>query len=264
MRRGIVVLALGAMPAIAALFAIACGGGDDRFVLTNADAPFVPVIESTDLAVGVDRVVLRLLDRAAAPSFAAGTTFQVRYFEPVEGGLRFRSDAALEVVAVGPETFYVGAAPLDVVGTWALEVRAVAAGASDDAAQVSARLPFVVAATTASPAVGEQAPATEALRSALAGGRPALVVLTLSDDCAGSALCDRALAQAERAAVAALAPPVVTERAPASGQPQSGWTLENEPWTYIVGADGRILARFERMATDAELQAAITAASAPR
>ena len=263
MTRGIVIVALGAMPAIAALLVIACGGGDDRFVLTNADAPFVPVIESTDLAVGVDRVVLRLLDRAAAPSFAAGTTFHVRYFEPVQGGLRFRSDAALEVVGVGAETFYVGAAPLDIVGTWALEVRAVAAGAPDDAAQVSARLPFVVAATTASPAVGEQAPATGPLRSALAAGRPALVVLTLSADCSGSALCDRALAQAERAA-AAMALVVVAERAPANGERESGWTLENEPWTYVVGADGRILARFERLATDAELQAAIAGATAAR
>ena len=254
-----IVVALGAIAVIAALVAIACGGGDDRFVLTNADAPFVPVIESTDLAVGVDRVVLRLLDRAAAPSFAAGTTFQVRYFEPVQGGLRFRSDAALEVVAVGPETFYVGAAPLDVVGTWALEVRAVAAGAPDDAAQVSARLPFVVAATAASPAVGDQAPTTEARREALAAGQPALVVLTLSDDCSGSALCDRALAQAQRLA-AAMALTVVAERAPANGERESAWTLENEPWTYVVGAGGRILARFERLATDAELRAAITQA----
>ena len=260
MTRGIVIVALGAIAAIAALLAFACGGGDDRFVLTNADAPFVPVIESTDLAVGVDRVVLRLLDRAAAPSFAAGTTFQVRYFEPVQGGLRFRSDAALEVVGVGAETFYVGAAPLDVAGRWALEVHAVAAGASDDAAQVSARLPFVVAATTASPAVGDRAPESGPLREALAAGRPALVVLTLSDDCSGSALCDRALAQAQRLA-AAMVLSLVADGPPANGERESGWTLENEPWTYVVGADGRIRARFERLATDAELQAAITQAT---
>ena len=55
---------------------------------------------------------------------------------------------------------------------------------------------------------------------------------------------------------------VVAERAPANGEPETGWTLENEPWTYVVGADGRILARFERLATDAELQAAITQATA--
>ena len=164
---------------------------------------------------------------------------------------------------VGSETFYVGAAPLDVVGTWALEVRAVAAGAPDDAAQVSARLPFVVAATTASPAVGDRAPESPSLRSALAAGRPALVVLTLSADCSASALCDRALAQAQRLATA-MALVVVAERAPATGERETDWTLENEPWTYVVGADGRILARFERLATDAELQAAITGASAAR
>ena len=50
----------------------------------------------------------------------------------------------------------------------------------------------------------------------------------------------------------------MAERAPANGEGESGWTLENEPWTYVVGAGGRILARFERLATDAELQAAIT------
>ena len=103
---------------LVAVAAVACGGGDsDRFVLTDPETPFVPVIESTDLALGVQRVVLRLVDRAEAPLFPAGTTFTLRTFEPVEGGVRFRTDAALTVVAVGEETFYVGVAPFDGGGT---------------------------------------------------------------------------------------------------------------------------------------------------
>ena len=258
--------------AVGAVLAAACGGGGpDRFVVTNADAPFVPVVESQDLAVGVDRVVLRLLDRDAAPTFDAGTTFAVRYFEPVVGGVRFRSDATLAVVEVGAETLYVGAAPFDAAGTWELEVRASAApGGADGEPLISARLPFVVALETTSPAVGTVAPGTPSLQVALgtpgAAGGPVLVVLTLVGDCFGSGLCDRALAQTQRlgaaAGVAVVAEQGLEEEpgegpGPSTSGVLTDWSLENDPWIYVVGPGGVITARFERLATDAELEAAL-------
>ena len=234
-----------------------------RFVLTNADAPFVPVLESQDLAVGVDRVVVRLVDRNAAPRFDDGTSFNVRYFEPVEGGVRFRADATLEVVEVGAETLYAGAAPFDIAGRWEMEVRA----GGPNGELISARLPFEVALETRSPAVGSMAPGTRSVQEPLEAGRPVVVVLTLVGDCFGSGLCDRARAQAERAGASAGAAVVVEQglveeadgEAPVPSE--SGvlldWSLENDPWIYVVGSDGVIAARFERVATDAELESAL-------
>jgi len=254
---------------IAAVIAATCsGGGSDRFVVTNVNAPFVPVMESQDLAVGVDRVVLRLVDRDSAPTFAAETGFTVRYFEPVTGGVRFRSDAVLAVVTVGSETLYAGAAPLDATGTWELEVRASAPGGTAAGEPlVSARLPFIVALETTSPAVGALAPETHSVQTALGTSRPVLLVLTLVNDCFGSGLCDRALAQAERLGAAAGVEVVVEQGlelsategpVPDASSVLTDWTLENDPWIYVIGSDGVIQARFERVATDAELAATLS------
>ena len=287
--RGVATAALG----IAAVVVSACGGGDsDRFVLTDPETPFVPVIESTDLALGVERVVLRLVDRAAAPLFPAGTTFTLRTFEPVEGGVRFRTDAALTVVTVGEETFYVGAAPFDGAGQWALQVRAQPPG---EELLLSPRLPFEVAATTATPSVGSLAPASPTLTSpadgplsqvtsaadpdpalyqtsvaeALAAGRPFVLALTTVGLCFGRGLCQRAVDQVSRlgaeAGVLAIHAEPLTEVGgeeaplPSPSGVLTEWNLQNDPWIFVVGGDGRIVARFERLATDAELRAALSA-----
>lgn len=276
---------------LVAVAAVACGGGDsDRFVLTDPETPFVPVIESTDLALGVQRVVLRLVDRAEAPLFPAGTTFTLRTFEPVEGGVRFRTDAALTVVAVGEETFYVGVAPFDGAGQWALQVRAQPPTGE---LLLSPRLPFEVAATTATPGVGSLAPASPTLTSpadgplpavtsaaepdpalyetsvaeALASGRPFVLALTTVGLCFGSGLCQRAVDQVSRlgeetGVLAIHAEPLTGVGGEGRALPSpSGvlteWRLQNDPWIFVVGADGRIAARFERLATDAELRAAL-------
>ena len=98
----------------AAIVLIACGSDDDRVILSAADAPFVPVIESSDLAVGHSRIVLTLLDRDAQPSFASDTMFRLRLFEPTEGGTRFRMEVELEAIEIEDETYYVAReVPLD-------------------------------------------------------------------------------------------------------------------------------------------------------
>lgn len=254
------VISLPLLLGFAALIA-ACGGGggDDRFVVTNAETAFVPVIESTDLAVGVDRIVVRLLDRTVAPTFAEGTTFQLRFFEPVEGGVRFRSDTEATVVTSGAETYYIAPAPLDVAGTWELAVRASGTGGEDDVA-VSARLPFVVGTATTSPAVGSVAPGSQALSEEVSKQRPVLVVLTLTGDCSGRGLCERALAQAEELA-GEFGLSLLTRTALLDSDGgrafQEAWSLENDPWIYVVGTNLVVLARFERVATEAELRQAI-------
>ena len=35
------------------------------------------------------------------------------------------------------------------------------------------------------------------------------------------------------------------------------WGLPSEPWTFLVGSDGRVTAKFERSLSEAELVAAV-------
>jgi hypothetical protein len=39
------------------------------------------------------------------------------------------------------------------------------------------------------------------------------------------------------------------------------WGLTTEPWTFVVGADGRIASRFEGLVSVHELEAAVHAAA---
>ena len=295
-----VILALAAL----ALFTTACGGGNgssgingDVFVVTESNAPFVPVIESTDIAVGVKRIVITLLDRNRSPSFAEGTTFAIRYFEPVEGGFRFREDQPAQVTFVGGEPFYSATAPLARAGQWELQVLVSPPNADRLA---SARLPFIVAPTTTAPAIGARAIPSPTLTladgslatitsdptpdpslyetsiiDALEQHQPFVVAFTTVGFCFGGDLCQHAVDQLKAigstANIIAIHAEPLTDIAPgATPVPsESGiltdWNLESDPWIFVINADGIITDRFEIIVDDAELAAALerVAISAP-
>ena len=275
--------------------AAACGGsGDDNVeVVREADAPFVPVIESSDLAVGEGRIVLHLLDRDRPPQFAAGTRFRLRVFEPTSGGVRFREDVPLAPLAVDPDIFYVALeVPLDQPGTWQLAVIAEAGSGSE---QTSPRLPFDVAARSRAPAIGDAAPASRSLtlsdsplelitsdpepdaelyrrsiHEALAEQEPFVVVFTTVGYCFGRSTCARAVEQLKRLApgsgVRAIhVEPLSVEEdgAPLPRQLEvlEEWALKSDPWIFVVDSRGRIVARFELVASDKELSTSLRAAA---
>ncbi len=295
--RWLIPLSLVGVAALVALLVVLLTDGSDgpadaATVVLPSTAPFVPVLESSDLAVGEMRLVLSLLDRAAPPRFPPGATFTLRYFDPVTGGVRFRADHELEVIPVGSKTFYVAAAPLDRPGQWELQV---IAALPNGESQLSARLPFLVAATPLTPAVGAAAPATPTLTTAdlplaqlsgdrapdpllyeisvagaLRRGRPFVVLFSSLETCIVRQLCERALDQIKRLASAAAVPAIHVEPfRDADGQGASAaagalgdWHLRNDPWLFVVAADGTILARFETVVRDADLAVALDAAAA--
>ena len=295
--RWLIPLSLVGVAAVVALLVVLLTDGSDgpadaATVVLPSTAPFVPVLESSDLAVGETRLVLSLLDRAAPPRFPPGVTFTLRYFDPVTGGVRFRADHDLEVIPVGSETFYVAAAPLDRPGQWELQV---IAALPNGESQLSARLPFLVAAAPLTPAVGAAAPATPTLTTAdlplaqlssdrapdpllyeisvagaLRRGRPFVVLFSSLEACIVRQLCERALDQIKRLAPAAAVSAIHVEPfRDAHGQGASAaagalgdWHLRNDPWLFVVAADGTILARFDTVVSDADLAAALAAAAA--
>lgn len=272
----------------AAALLVGCGSGDDRVILSEADAPFVPVLESSELSVGDSRIVLTLLDRNAQPRFAEGTSFRVRFFEPTEGGTRFRDEAELEPIPVEDETYYVARdVGLNIAGDWALAVTAVLA---DGTAQSSPRLPFTVTRSRSTPAIGEPVPDVptptrgdapierlsgdpdplpalygHSVHQLLAEREPFLIVFATYDRCAGRPACARAVEQAKRIAREL---GLVTIHVEPFGRRQppehqvivdavvEAWGIRLEPQFFIVGEDGRVVERFTVVVTDAELRAA--------
>ena len=274
---------------VVAIVLIACGSDDDRVILSAADAPFVPVIESSELAVGDSRIVLTLLDRDAQPSFAPDTRFRARLFEPTEGGTRFSLEVELDPVEVEHETYYVARdVPLNQPGNWAL---AVTAALGDGSAQSSPRLPFNVAANPVTPAIGDPAPDTitpsiadaaiedlsgdpdplpalyeRSIHQLLADGERFLIVFATYDRCAGRPVCARAVEQAKRIArdsdfstihVEPFGRQQLPEHQALIDETVDAWGIQVEPQFFVVDAAGKVVDHFAIVVTDDELREAV-------
>ena len=274
-----------------ALASLACGQSESRRVVTSSEAAFVPVIESSDIFVGVPRLALTLLARDAQPEFQEGAVFLIRYFEPTEGGIKFRSEAELTSIDVGGLRYLIAdAPPFDVSGQWAL---AVAIEMDDGTAESTPRLSFVVRGLPRGLEAGDAAPAIKTPtiadgvlermspmpdddlrmyeRSAselIAAGEPFLIIWGSAERCAGRLACARALEQARavlghgRIAVLHVEP---------FGRPRAGalqalideanaaWTIEAEPQLFVVDKDGRIASHFEIVVEPSQLEASVDA-----
>lgn len=280
-----------ALTALTALLASACGSSEERAVVIASEAAFVPVIESSDVFVGVPRLVLTLLERDTQPEFSEGTNFRIRYFEPTEGGVKFHSDRALNAIDVeGLRYFIADDPPFAVVGNWAI---AVTAELPNGTAESSPRLLFAVRQTARGLTIGDPVPtiATPTIsdgvlermaevsesdlglyeRSAaelLAAGEPFVIVWGSAERCAGRLACSRALRQAVESlreddiAVLHVEPfgrPRRAELQALVDAANEAWSIEAEPQFYVVDAEGRVAARFEIVVETSELREAVEA-----
>lgn len=290
--RQAIATASAALLLLGAALASACGDGDDRVVVTASEGAFVPVIETSDIYIGMPRFVVTLLERDTQPDFSDDAAFLARFFAPTaEGGLRFHSEAPLDTILVDELRYLITRGPpLDQAGQWAL---AVTVELADGTAESSPRLPFIVAEHPRGLVAGDDAPRIDTPtvrdgilerlaaqtrddsslyeRSAaelLDAGEPFLIVWASADRCAGRLACSRALAQAVQLRDAAVISVIHVEP---FGRPRSGelqtlidasneaWVIEAEPQLFIVDADGVIRARFEIVISDEELRQAVDA-----
>ena len=270
-------------------FAIAsCEESDDRVVVTSSEAAFVPVIESSDVFVGVPRLVLTLLERDRQPRFSEDAMFRVRYFVPTEGGIKFHSEAELSSIDVeGLRYLVANEPPFDAAGEWAL---AVTVELPDGKAESSPRLSYPVKDAPRGPSVGVAAPgiptptiddgvlermaAAESDRGMyeqsasrlIAAGEPFLIVWASADRCAGRLACARAADQAreiywqDKIAVLHVEPFGRPRRADLQSlidAANEAWVIQAEPQFYVVDEHGVIAARFEIVVESAELEAAV-------
>ena len=211
-----------------------------------------------------------------------------------EGPVETRT-ATFTAFPADPRGLYATALTFDRAGTWALRVRVPRAeGAPGEPASVAIRFP--VAKRALAPAAGDAVPASRnrtvrdvaslamltssgrpdpalyqhSVAQALEARRPFVVVF------ASPAFCTNALCGPQVEEVGALASTYagranfvhidIYERpdeirgdlARARRSPLlKDWGLKTDEWTFVVGADGRVVARFEAFVPRAEVEAAL-------
>jgi len=266
-----------------ALVAAACGNDreSNSAVSRPSEAAIVPVLASTDVAVGDVRLILTLREGNASAVFPAGTVFRFRYLQESGAGFRFRSDATARALDLADEAYYVATAAFDEAGVWAVEVRAEP---PDGEVVTSGRLQIPVEETARSLRIGDAAPLSStptladtplasltgdgqpepalyetSIAEAIVRGAPFLLAFTTVDPCFAGALCQRALDQVKRltAEQGVVGIHVEPLRLPAI---LDQWRLRNEPWLFVVDAGGLIVGSFELFAFEDELLEALATA----
>lgn len=256
---------------------------------TGAEAPVsedtsYPLVASSDLALGEDRVVVAFYDGETRPIASPDlpVTLELR---PPDGEPR-REPAAFLWTIPGEKGVYTATVDLDQVGEWLVIVHPEGLPASDPAT-------FQVLEDAATPQVGEPAPASHSLTAddaplvdittdpepdprfyelsigeAISSGRPTVVVFATPRFCT-SRVCGPTLDLVKAEAPAHPAVNFVhveiydLDRVPLELEPVPAvieWGLPSEPWVFVVGSDGRITGRFEGTVSAEELAAALEGA----
>ncbi|MCA1727484.1 MAG: hypothetical protein LC722_07490 [Actinobacteria bacterium] len=269
----------------AALALVACGpGGDAPTPGPTLTLGPVPAVLSTDLATGRNRFVFTLLDGRTGRSMAApDVSVDVAFFELPDRIPVAEAEGAFAWIEPGRAGAYVAEVELR-AGSWEAEV-------SPDGARPS-RVGFLVRERSLSPAVGQKAPAsfTRTLRDvqgrleelttdpaplarfyrtsilqAEMAAIPFVVIFASPGHCSGTG-CANMLRIAKRVAAGTTDLTFIhvepyrdaREAMPSHLDPAFGeWGLTSDPWLFVVGAHGRVVAKFERVVTVQELRAAI-------
>jgi hypothetical protein len=245
--------------------------------------PLTVAIASSDLAVGADRFAFGLFD--PAQRLIEDAAVEVTFFHlgdevaaPVE-----KAEAAFYPSVIEPAGLYVVNTTFDRPGEWGAEIRA---RLPDESEAPSQRVRFTVKPEPAAPGIGDAPPptanrtlATEpdlakltsdpqpdpdlyglTVDQAAASGRPTVVVFSTPGHCQ-SRVCGPVLdeVKAEKAkwsdrvnfvhieVYKTFDPLVLADE-------MAAWGLQTEPWVFVLGADGRVVARLEGNITAAELE----------
>ncbi|HEX2049815.1 MAG TPA: hypothetical protein VHJ34_04180 [Actinomycetota bacterium] len=249
------------------------------------DAEAYPVVVSSELVVGRNRFQLGVMDSNDAPIGSRSMSVAVRFFDLAESAAEPASSARLRYVETAPgRGVYVGTATFERAGEWGAEV-----SIDGDGVDSTVRTSFRVADDASTPAVGERVPASDtptladvddlseistdsdpdpsfyrtSIAQALRARAPFVVVFATPKFCQ-SAVCAPTLDTVQRIArdydgvtfvhvevYENLDDPSNLEQAPSVGE----WGLRTEPWVFVVGADGRVVSKYEGSVTPAELRA---------
>jgi hypothetical protein len=271
--------------------------------LPPSNPKFSAILATQDLAVGTNRVAFGLLDLNGMPVRTEEAQVQAVYFPPgqQEGKVRHTANARFQQwPPPGDRGVYITTLSFDVAGEasspqdgqWVLQITTTA----DDGTPIEAQTTAIVKEESATPGIGEPAPASEtptaqevddlstitsadtpdpelyqlSIREALETGKPTVVVFATPAFCV-SATCgpqvemlsqvkERHKGEANFIHVEVFQDPHLIQ----GGRPDTGlapavkeWGLPSEPWTFVIDKEGRVHAKFEQFTPSEEIEAAL-------
>jgi hypothetical protein len=247
-----------------------------------------PVLATSELVVGPNRVAIGLLENNVPIPDAAQTKVKVRYYRVTndEAMLTGEEQVTYYGEGLGPRGTYIAHPSFDAAGTWGLEVIAQRPGKS----AVTQRIGVMVTDKGSAVAVGTPAPKTKtptaadvsdlktitsatnpnpqfyqlSVDQAVTSGKPSMILFATPGFCQ-TAVCGPGVDVLQRLAdkfgdqVNAVHVEIYQhpfeklQTVPA----MSEWGLRTEPWLFLVGKDGRIVDRFEGGITSQEIAPAV-------
>lgn len=169
-------LCLGAIAALLALTASACGGSDDgggsggsdksdsassgaeSFEQPFDDVKAYPVFASSEVVEGENRFLIGLLNDEDAPISSPDISMHVAFFDLAESAEEPAFETDAEFIDTGPRGLYVTYPTFDSAGRWGAEVTV-----SGDGLDETVRAGFDVGKDGTTPAIGAPAPASKTL-----------------------------------------------------------------------------------------------------
>lgn len=251
-----------------------------------------PVLGSTDLSVGSNRLVLALLDSRSAPIRATAAELILAFEQGDATSFRDSVEAVFRPWSAGLGGVFTAQIEFDRAGTWLAEISPL----DGEFAGEKARLVFTVTEQSATPGLGTPAPASDtrtasdaatleevtsdlnpdpdlyaiSVADALQSGLPLVVSFSTPGFCS-SATCGPQLSvvkqlkdsysdKANFIHVEIYANPKEMQGDPESAEISpivDEWGLPTEPYTFVIDAQGRVAAKFEAFVSYHELEEAL-------
>lgn len=284
---------------IVLVVALACSSASPTSTPLPPGPAYSAIIVPTDLTLGENRMVFGILDRDGIPLRTDEAVVETIYLSRGEsdGSVRETATARFVKWPVGEQGVYTatlnfnqpGECTAQSDGCWALRVKTIGPGG----VPVTALANFAVRAQSATPGIGNAAPASVtpkgadvedlatitssitpdpdlyrlSIHEAVAENKPFVVVFATPAFCV-TAVCgpqvevlsqlkERFPDDANFIHVEVFVDPHLIE----GGRPSGGfvpsvieWNLPTEPWTFIVNKDGQIHSKFEAFSTLEELE----------
>lgn len=244
-----------------------------------------PVLATSEIVVGANRVALGLLENNVPIKDAAETRVQVRYYKlnGEQGTLIGTEEARYYGEGLGERGAFIVHPTFDSAGPWGLEVEAQRPGQ----AATTQRMSINVAAESSAPMIGSAAPRSKtpttsqvadltmissdvepdprlhqlSVDQAVTNGKPSLILFATPGYCQTavcgpgvdvlSALADRFGDTINVVHVEVYQLPYTDGKTvPAMGE----WGLKTEPWLFLVDKSGTITGRYEGGITVTELE----------
>ncbi|MCH7738345.1 MAG: hypothetical protein IH872_13220 [Chloroflexi bacterium] len=274
----------------------ACSSGSGDLIISSEQAAGGPeysgIVITTDMSVGVNRIVFGVVNRDGMPVFGATSEVGAYFLVPGQDGRDLKDSATARFVSwptvVGG--VFVAEFDLDTAGAYEIDINFTA----NDGTPIFAQTSFLLKEEPSTPAIGSPAPASVthtaantddishitsspepdldlyelSVHEALQQDKPLVIVFATPAFCV-SATCgpqvgelskvkDRVGDQANYIHVEVFEDPHLLEGERPTGDrvpAVSEWGLPTEPWTFVIDSQGLVQAKFEQFTTADQIEA---------